>query len=280
MLLQDLRYSARMLWKKPGFTLIAVITLALGIGANTAIFSVINTVLLKRLPYPNAEKLVGVWGKLKRVDQVSLSPKELVDYRERSRTFEQIGAGEITNLNLTSNGEPLRVEAYAVTENLFPTLSTKPLLGRTFTAEEDRTNARVVVPGYNLWQNRFAARPGIAGETLTLDGRGYTVIGVMPPEFQFPPPISNRTPGEMFLPRSIETETSRDAHNLIAIGLLRPGVNYEQARAEFAGLARQRQQDDSRTQTGINLVPLQAAVGRQVRPSLLILAGAVGCVLC
>ncbi|HWQ36035.1 MAG TPA: ABC transporter permease [Blastocatellia bacterium] len=279
MLLQDLRYSARMLWKKPGFTLIVVITLALGIGANTAIFSVINTVLLKRLPYPNADNLVVVWGRLKRVDQVPLSPKELVDYRERSRTFEQIGAGELTNLNLTGGGEPLRVEAYAVTENLFPTLGTKPLLGRTFTAEEDRTNARVVVLGYNLWQNRFAARPGIVGETITLDGRGYTVIGVMPQEFQFPPPISNHTPGEMFLPRSLETETSRDAHNLVAIGLLRPGVNYDQARAEFAGIARQRQQDDSRAQTGINLVPLQAAVGRQVRPSLLILAGAVGFVL-
>lgn len=202
---QDMRYGARMLMKKPGFTLVAVITLALGIGANTAVFSVINTVLLKRLPYPNAENLVVIWGKLKRVDQVELSPKELVEYRERNRAFTQIGAGEGVNLNLTGGSEPLRVEGYAATENLFSVLGTKPILGRTFTAEEDRTNARVAVLDHGLWQKRFAGKSGIIGQTIMLDGRNYTVIGVMPQEFEFPPPISNRAHADIFLPRSIET---------------------------------------------------------------------------
>jgi putative ABC transport system permease protein len=278
-LIQDLRYGARMWRKQPGFTLIVVLTLGLGIGATTAMFSVINTVLLKRLPYPNAEKLVVIWDKLRRVDQVELSPKELVDFRERSRTFAQIGAGEIVNLNLTGGGEPLRVEGYAATENLFSTLGTSPLLGRTFTAEEDRTNARVAVLSYTLWQNQFAGQAEVIGQNVLLDGKGYTVIGVMPQEFQFPPPISNRTPGDLFVPRSIETETNRDSHNLVAVGLLNPGATYEQARAEFEGIAKQRQQDDPRSQVGVNLVPLQAAVGRQVKSSLLILAGAVGFVL-
>ncbi|MBK9314236.1 MAG: ABC transporter permease [Acidobacteria bacterium] len=276
---QDMRYGMRMLVKKPGFTLVAVITLALGIGANTAVFSVINTVLLKRLPYPNAENLVVIWGKLKRVDQVELSPKELVEYREGSRSFTQIGAGESVNLNLTGGSEPLRVEGYAATENLFSTLGTKPLLGRTFTVEEDRTNARVALLSHKLWQNQFAGKSGIIGQTIMLDGAGYTVIGVMRQEFQFPPPISNRVPGDIFLPRSIETETNRDSHNLVAVGLLKPGVSYEQARVDFETLARRRQQDDPRVQVGVNLVPLNAAVGRQLRPSLLILAGAVGFVL-
>lgn len=276
---QDLRYGLRMMVKRPGFSLVALITVALGIGANTAVFSVINTVLLKREPYPNAESLVIIWGKLKRVDEVEVSPRELVSYREQSRAFAEIGAGEIVNLNLTGGGDPLRLQGYAVTDNLFPALGTKPLLGRTFTAREDKERARVAVLDYSLWRSRFAGSEAVIGGTIMLDGSGYTVIGVMPEEFHYPPPISNRTPADIFVPRSIASETRLDSHNLVAVGLLRPGVSYEQARVEFEEISKRRKEEDSRTQVTANLVPLTAAVGRQIRPSLLILAGAVGLVL-
>ncbi len=279
-LFQDLRYGLRSLLSKPGFSLIAIITLALGIGANTAIFSVINTVLLKSLPYTDADRLVAVWLKLKQTDQVELSPNEIADYRERSRVFAQLAASERANLNLTGNGEPVRLEAQSATANLFPMLGATPMLGRNFTAEEDKANARVAVLSYGLWQKRLGGKPDAVGKTIMLDGRNYEVIGVMPREFQFPPPGTNNTPGEIWIPRSLETETRRDAHNLFTIGQLKPGATFAQARAEMDGIVRQREQEDSRRQgTGFNLVPLQSQVGRKLRPSLLILAGAVGFVL-
>jgi len=279
-LFQDLRYGLRSLLSKPGFSLIAILTLALGIGANTAIFSVINTVLLKSLPYKDSDRLVAVWLKLRQTDQVELSPNEIADYRERSRVFAQLAASERANLNLTGNGEPVRLEAQSATANLFPMLGATPMLGRNFTAEEDKANARVAVLSYGLWQKRLGGKPDAVGKTIMLDGRNYEVIGVMPREFHFPPPGTNNTPGEIWIPRSLETETRRDAHNLFTIGQLKPGATFAQARAEMDGIVRQREQEDSRRQgTGFNLVPLQSQVGRKLRPSLLILAGAVGFVL-
>ncbi len=279
-LFQDLRYALRALLGKPGFSLIAIITLALGIGANTAIFSVINTVLLKPLPYKDADRLVAVWGKLLKADQVELSPNELADFRERSRVFAQFAASERTNLNLTGSGDPVRLEGQAVTANLFPMLGASPQLGRTFTPDEDRANARVAVLSHGLWQKRLGAKPDVIGKPILLDGKSYEVIGVMPGDFQFPPPGTNSTLGEIWVPRSLETETRRDAHNLFAIGWLRADANFAQARAEMDSFVRQRAQEDSRRQgTGFTLVPLQAQVGRQLRPALLILAGAVGFVL-
>ena len=278
-LLQDLRYGLRSLLRKPGFTLIAVITLALGIGANTAIFSVVNTVLLKTLPYKDGDRLVAVWGRLKQVDQVELSPTEFADYRERSRAFGQLAAAERANLNLTGAREPVRLEGQAVTANLFPMLGVAPLIGRTFTAEEDKANARVAVLSYGLWQKALGGQADAVGKTITLDGNTYEVIGVMPGAFQFPPPVTNYKQSEIWVPRSLENETRRAAHNLFTIGQLAPGTSFAQARAEMDGIAKQLEQEDSRRQGGVNLVPLQAQVGRQLQPSLLILAGAVGFVL-
>lgn len=277
---QDIRYGLRMLLKKPGFTAIAIITLALGIGANTAIFSVINTVLLKTLPYKDGDRLVAVWGKLQKVDQVELSPAEFADFRERSSSFAQLAASERANLNLTGNGDPVRLEGQAVTANLFPMLGVRPLMGRTFTLEEDQANARVAVLSYGFWQKRLGGESDAVGKTIMLDGKNYEVIGVMPSEFQYPPPLTSYKQGEIWVPRSLETETRRDAHNLFTIGQLAAGATFAQARAEMDGIARQRELEDSRRQGGgINLVPLQAQVGRQLRPSLLILAGAVAFVL-
>ena len=286
-LLQDLRYGARMLLKQPGFTLIAVLTLALGIGANTAIFSVINTVLLGALPYKEAERLVVVWDKLfsKGVDELELSPNDFLALRERNTVFEQMAAVEKTNLsNLTGNGEPLRLEAKQATANLFPLLGIPPLLGRTFTAEEDRAYARVAVLGYKLWQSRFAGDRNVIGRNITINDQSYTVIGVMPAEFEYPLPggvTAGQLPGEIWFPRALETDNAkRDAHNLLTVARLKPGVTVAQASAEMEIIARQREQEDRlNTDKGVNLVPLPAQSGRRVRTSLFVLAGAVGLVL-
>ncbi|MEK6300049.1 MAG: ABC transporter permease [Acidobacteriota bacterium] len=276
---QDLRYGARMLLKKPGFTLIALVTLALGVGANTAIFSVINTVLLKPLPYKDGDRLVAIWGKLQKVDQVELSPNEISYYRERSRSFAQLAASERANLNLTGTGDPVRLEGQAVTANLFPMLGVTPLFGRNISSEEDQTNARVAVLSYGFWKQRLGGESDVVGKAIVLDGKNYEVIGVMPGEFQYPPPLTGARQGEIWVPRSLETETHRDAHNLFTIGELMPGASFGEARAEMESIVRQRELEDSRQGLGLNLVPLQAQVGRQLRPSLLILAGAVAFVL-
>jgi putative ABC transport system permease protein len=281
---QDLRYGARMLVKNPGFTLIAVVTLALGIGANTAIFSVVNSVLLGSLPYKDSDRLVVVWDKLfsKGVDELELSPNDFFALRDRNTVFEQMGAVEKTNLNnLTGDGEPLRLEAKSATANLFPMLGIPPLLGRTFTPEEDRAYARVAVLSYKLWQSRFAGDKDVIGRNVTINGHTYTVIGVMPAEFEYPPPGSNQPPGEIWFPRALETdEAKRDSHNLLTVARLKPGVTFAQARADLENIARRREQEARiNTDKGVNLVPLQDQIGRKLRAALLTLAGAVGFVL-
>jgi putative ABC transport system permease protein len=273
-----------MLIKTPGLTLIAVVTLALGIGANTAVFSVINTVLLGSLPYKDADRLVVVWDKLfsKGVDELELSPNDFFALRDRNTVFEQIGAVEKTNLNnLTGDGEPLQVEAKLATANLFPLLGVTPLLGRTFTPEEDRTYARVAVLGYKLWRSRFAGDQGIIGRNVTINDHTYTVIGVMPAEFEYPPSGSNQLPGEIWFPRALETDgAKRDSHSLLTVARLKPGVRIAQARVELENIARQREHESRiNTDKGVRLVRLQEQIGRKLRASLLILAGAVGFVL-
>jgi putative ABC transport system permease protein len=278
---RDIRYSIRLLFKNKVVTLVALVALALGIGANTAIFSVINAVLLKRLPYKDADQLVVIWEKLKQVDQVELSPGDFAAYSERGRSFTHIAASERANFNLTGIDEPVRLEGQRATANLFETLGFTATLGRTFTDEEDRTNARVAVLSSRLWRNRFAGDPQIVGREIALNGSNYTVIGVMPAEFLYPAPINNTKPGEIWTPRSLSTERERGAHNLLTIGRLRPGISWEQARSEFELISRQRSQELSKGEDGhrVNLVPLTAQVGRQQRTALYVLVGAVGLVL-
>src|SRR6185295_13802583 len=163
---RDIRYSVRLLLKNKVVTLVALVALALGIGANTAIFSVINGVLLRGLPYKDASELVLIWEKLKKVDQVELSPDEFVAYKDRNHSFAQVAASERANFNLTGNNDPVRLEGQRVTANLFETLGSGASLGRTFTNEEDRTNARVAVLSYRLWQNRFAGDKQIVGREI------------------------------------------------------------------------------------------------------------------
>ncbi|HSE25466.1 MAG TPA: ABC transporter permease [Pyrinomonadaceae bacterium] len=278
---KDIQYAVRNLVKRPGFTAVAVIALALGIGANTAIFSVVNAVLLRKLPYKDSDQLVVIWEKLKQVDQVELSPDDYKAYEERSQSFARIAASERANFNLTGVSDPVRLEGQRATANLFETLQVAPQIGRTFSADEDNTGARVAVLSYQLWQSRFAGDTGVVGREISLDGQNFKVIGVMPAAFQYPAPINNNKPGEIWTPRSLIAEQQRGAHNLLTIGRLKPGVSWASARAEFEIISTVRAQESSKSQSAhlVNLIPLPAQVGRQQRTALYVLLGAVALVL-
>jgi len=281
LVIKDVRFAVRGLLKRPVFAAIVLLTLALGIGANTAVFSVVNAVVLKKLPYKDSDQLVVIWEKLQRVDQVELSPEDYAVYRERSQSFSQIAASERTNFNLTGVNDPVRLEGERATANLFGTLQIAPEIGRTFTVEEDNAGARVAVLSHQLWRSRFAGDPNVVGKEISLDGRNYEVIGVMPAAFQYPAPINNRKPGEIWTPRSLISEQERQSHNLLTIGRLKPDASWTSARAEFDIISRARAQESSNPDSPhlVNLIPLPAQVGRQQRTALYVLFGAVGLVL-
>jgi predicted permease len=281
---QDLRYGARMLSKKPGFTLIAVITLALGIGANTAIFTVINGVLLRPLPYDAPDRVVMLWESNPRrnIEQQLVAPPHLVEWRQQSRSFENIaywtGTGEF-NL-VTAEGSEKANCAY-VTSNLFAALRVRPQLGRAFLPEEDQLEGpRVALLSYEYWQRRFAADPQVLGRTLTVDTFGrrvYTIVGVLQPGFRFP----NRT--EIWLPVGWDgIPRQRRGPWLSVIARLRDGVTLQQAQAELntiqARLAAQQPQELLSSQVAIIRL-LEQTLGRNLRLALLILWGVVACVL-
>jgi putative ABC transport system permease protein len=280
-LLQDVRYGVRMIWKRPGFAAVVLATLALGIGANTAIFSVVNAVLLKPLPYRNAERLVWVAGNVRGgTSRASVSPPDYVDYRAQNTVFEEFAAStSVPNaVNLTGAGEPERLTGSRVTANYFRAFGVEPARGRVFGADEERAGpAPVAVLSDGLWRRRFGGDPAIVGKTLTLDGKGVTVIGVAPPEFQYP------AGAELWLPLDFDDPDMkiRAAHFLRPIGLLKPGVTIEQARAETDLIARrlEEQYPESNERWSLNLVPLQEQVVGGVRTSLWVLLGAVGFVL-
>src|SRR6267378_4228242 len=189
-LLRDIRYGVRSLLKRPGFTTIAVIALALGIGANTAIFSLVNAVLLRPLPFAEPDRLVWMWGNIRTgSNRASVSPLDFLDYRAQTTRFEEFAAsiGVPIPLNLTGNGEPERLTAAGVTGNYFQALGVKPALGRTFLLENESPGRdQVAVLSYGLWQKRFGGDPAIVNKTVTLDGKPCEVIGVMPRDFSFP----------------------------------------------------------------------------------------------
>ncbi|HMZ22474.1 MAG TPA: ABC transporter permease, partial [Blastocatellia bacterium] len=275
---QDLRYGIRMLTKKPGFTFAAVLALALGIGANTAIFSVINGVFLRPLDYREPDRLMLIWEKLPRADAVELSPTDYEEYEKRNQVFAQMGAAEWAKFNMTGGSEPIHVDGGAATASLFPLLGVQPLLGRTFTKEEDDAAVPIVVLGHRLWQSHFAGNPAILNQTIRLNDKSYTVIGVMPPEFQYPPPIYRvQTAGDLWVPRSLARETRKLGHSLTAIGRLKPGVTYEQAKAALELAMQQRQQENPKEHNGIttNLIPLPEQAGKQIKLAVQVLAAAV-----
>ncbi|HEX7315759.1 MAG TPA: ABC transporter permease [Pyrinomonadaceae bacterium] len=278
---QDLRFGARMLRKRPGFTAVALLTLALGIGANTAIFSVVNAVLLRPLPYRNAERLVWVSGNVRGgTNRASVSPPDYVDYRAQNTVFEEFAASTSVPfpVNLTGAGEPERLTGSRVTANYFRAFGVEPALGRAFGADEERAGpAPVAVLSDGLWRRRFGGDPSVVGKTLTLDGKAVAVVGIAPPEFQYP------AGAELWLPLDFDDPEMkiRAAHFLRPIGLLKPGVTIEQAKAETDLIARrlEEQYPESNERWSLNLVPLHEQVVGGVRTSLWVLLGAVGFVL-
>ncbi|MGH9938700.1 MAG: ABC transporter permease, partial [Blastocatellia bacterium] len=291
---QDLRSGARMLVKNPGFALIAIITLALGIGANTAIFSVVNAVLLRPLPYEHPERLVLVWEHFLRqgLAQIPVSASEFTDYRDQNRVFERIAAFNTVDYNLTGADTPERLPGAVVSASVFPLLGVKPLLGRTFTDGENQSGSdNVVVVSHGLWRRRFGADPNFVGKTLTLDGRSYTVVGVMPQGFQFPMSlfgvkgVTFTQPAELwtpvvFTPRQLKIRGSR-AYGVI--GRLKPNVTLAQANADAQSIANRMLQQYPNSYTpegwGASVVSLHDQVVGKMRPALLVLLGAVGFVL-
>jgi putative ABC transport system permease protein len=278
-LLQDLRYAFRLLAKSPGFTAIAILTLALGIGANTAIFSVVNGVLLRPLAFRDPSRLVIVAEKSP-FPTISTSHENYVDWRNQSRSFESMEATRGTNLTLTGAGEAERLSARMATAGLFPLLGVEASVGRTFLKEEDQAGGTpVALLSYGLWQRRFGGSRDIIGKSISLDARPYTVVGVLPGSFQI------LQPAEVFVPFKPWAATLPDDRNwhpgIIAVARLKPGVSREQARAEMVGITKRLEQQypDYNTGTSADVVGLQEQMVQNVRPALILLLGAVSLVL-
>jgi putative ABC transport system permease protein len=276
---QDLRYGWRMLLKRPGFTLVAVITLALGIGANTTIFSFVNGILLRSLPYPQPERLVILdETALKRgVTSMGVSYPNFLDWREQNRVFEDVAAYDTSSLALTGGGEPEQLQGAVVSHGLLEILRVSPLLGRTFTEAEDRPkNDTIIILSYGLWQRRFGGDPDIIGQALTLNARSYTVIGIMPPDFRFP------EVAEYWTPLAFDTQTyTRTDHGLGAVARLKEGMSIEQARAEMNDIAARIEQQNPVTNEGlgVSVTGMHQALAGDYRQALIILLSVVGCVL-
>jgi putative ABC transport system permease protein len=237
--LQDLRYGVRTLGRYPAFTVIATLTLALGIGANAAIFSVVNAVLLRPLPWHEPDRAVMIWSRWTAFDKTWVAEGEVLDYRRRSRTLAEIGAWGEGQVNLTGDGEPERVSAASVTANLFSTLGVRPAIGRTFTAQEDLPNGPdLVVLGHALWTRRYAQDPSIVGRAIQVNGRPYQVIGIMPAGFVLPTDFENPQPSQLWAPLRMDpASTDHGSHGLYAAARLRPGVTVRQVSDELHAIA-------------------------------------------
>src|SRR5918911_1645146 len=281
-LLQDLRYGLRMLLKNPGFTLVAVVALALGIGANSAIFSVVNALLLRPLPFEQPDRLVQVWessAKLGR-NEIPASFPNFADWREQNHVFEQTVAYSAWSFNLTGTAEPERIHSAIVSPAFFSTLGVEPVLGRTFLPGEDEPGKDLsVVISRRLWQRRFNSDPGVVGRGVELNGKSFTVVGVVAAAPALPG-LSDET--ELWAPVSHGYAlTERRAHFLNVIARLKPGVGLDQAQAEMNTIAAalSRQYPEANADRGLRVVPLQEQVVGDVRPALLVLLGAVVFVL-
>ena len=279
--MQDLRFGLRMLRKSPGFTITAVVTLALGIGANTAIFSVVNAVLLRSLPYQDANRLVTVWSynRARGDDTDLVSPLDFADWRAQSSAFENLAASTDEQFTMTGAGQPVTVIAYAFSADYFRVLGVTPLAGRTFLKEEEQPGKnQVAVLSYGFWQRHFGGDREILNKTISLDGAAYTVVGIMPREFRYP----SRT--EMWTPLAPDPQAANDRayRYLRVMGRLKPGATLEQARAEMNGIAARLAEEypgTNKQNDAVNLMPLRQVISGDARPALLVLFCAVGLVL-
>ena len=281
---QDLRFGGRTLARNPGFASVAVLTLALGIGANAAIFSVINAVLLRPLPWSEPDRAVMIWSKWVSFDKTWVATGEVVDYRRRSQTLQEIAAWGELPVILTGDGEPERVPAASVTSNLFSTLGTSPMIGRTFTTQEDVPNGpRLVVLGFGLWNRRYAADPGIIGRTVLIGGLPFQVVGVMPPGFVLPTDYRNPEPTQLWTPLRMDpASTDHGSHGLYAAARLKAGATVAQAAEELRGIAQAMTNEGLYPKqmefTTVVLSLTEEVVGG-VRRSMWLLFGAVGFLL-
>lgn len=288
---QDLQFAIRLLLKNPVVTLVAVLTLALGIGANTAIFSVLNAVVLRPLPYAEPDRLVMVWETLAGNDRRSAAPGNFNDWRDQNRSFSEMAATFYGNFNLTNEGEPERVNGSTITSNLMSTLGVSPQLGRTFHADDDQhQDQRLVILSDGLWRRRFGADGSIVGKNITIDETAYTVVGVMAPNFSYPVKSElwvlgkDRNAVSMSLISQFPTNDwahERDAHFISVVARLKPGVTLAQAQSDMAGIASRLERDFPKTNSGLgsNVISLHTQIVGNVKTLLAVLLGAVALVL-
>ena len=278
---QDLRFALRRLRKSPGFTFVAVLTLGLGTGANSAMFSIVNAVLLRPLPYRDPEKLVLLSEHWPQFPRLSLSYLNYRDWRDQSQSFEAVGAVRNSVMTMTGIPEAERVPTQNVTANIFDLLGLAPNLGRTFTAAEDKPGAPgVALISHSLWQRHFSASRDVLGKAIVLDNQTYSIIGVMPPGTE----ILQQSP-DVFLPFEPWARTLPDDRSwhpgILPIARLKPSVSLEQARSEITLIADRlaKQYPDTNTNVSSLVEPMQEQIVESVRPALLVLLGAVGLVL-
>jgi putative ABC transport system permease protein len=279
-LLKDLRYGARTLLKNPGFTVIAVLALALGIGANTAVFSIVNAVLLRPLRFERPEQLVTIWetNLSQGLGHSQVSPVTFTDWRQQNQIFDGVATWWYPQVNLTDTGtEPVRVRTIDATDNFFSVLGVQPMLGRLFLPGEDQRGADLIaVLSYNLWKTRFNSDPSVIGKPIALDGRLHSVVGVMPQGFNYPENI------EVWRPLGWDpAQHNRGARFMEAVARLAQGVTIEQAQAEMTALGHRLEQEYPRTNIdwGVTLIPLRNEIVGNFRVALLVMLGAVAFVL-
>jgi len=278
--LQDLRFALRLIARTPGFTAVAVLTLALGIGANTAVFSVVNAAMIRPLPFPNASRLVDVYHAYTKLNMnyVTLTPGSYVYIREHSRALEDLAAYTFFRApqNLTGSGDPVRLRSVSATWNLFDVLGSKAALGRTFQKQDDVKDARVTILSDTLWRDRFGADPAIIGRDVTLEGANYTVVGVMPKGFEFP------ARSQLWVPFHAEAN-DLGAEYINTVGRLKPGVTRAQLDEDMRAMTAEqlRRDNDTANRPGwyVAAAPLRDVAIADMKTALWVLLAAVGCVL-
>jgi putative ABC transport system permease protein len=286
-MLHDLRHAARALARTPAFTLAAVLTLALGLGANTAMFSVVDAALLRPLPFHDPERLVLVWETMGDWKTRWVAPANFLDWRRDARSFDGLAGYSTADVNLSGAGEPERLKSAVVSDTLFDLLGARPALGRVFARGEDESGARLALLSDALWRRRFGADPSVVGHTVRLNGEAHEVVGVMPPAFRFPANAELWVPGRQGIPfvHSVmsgqDMRTMRDSHLFTVVGRLAAGRTPAAAQAEMDAIAARlaRTYPDTNAGLGVNVASLRDHLVGDVRPALAVLAGAVGFVL-
>jgi predicted permease len=288
-LLQELRYGIRTLNRSRGFAIAAILVLALGIGANTAIFSVVNAVLLRPLAFPQPDQLVQIWHtppqtSFPGIKKFSVSAANYLDWAAQNHAFQQISIYSWAHYNLTGKGEPQFVSARGVSSEFFSVLQAQPMIGRVFSRDEDQPgHNHVAILSENFWRNQFGADPGIVGQDISLDGSAYRVIGVMPSKFQFPITSDPVDAAKLWTPLAMtdQERAVRGEHHYLVIGRLKPGVSVREAQAEMDTISRRLEQAYPADDKGWGAVvkPLSEELTGKVRTPLLVLLGAVALVL-